>query len=53
MASLWIYASAVVGITLTKRVLVSKVFTDESVGSSEKQKHILLVKSFVYTYGKK
>lgn len=37
---LWIYASAVVGKTLTKRVLVSKAFTDESAGSSEKHRNI-------------
>lgn len=31
---LWIYASAVVGRTLTYRVLVSRDFTEESDGSS-------------------
>lgn len=35
-----IYASAVVGTTLTNRVLVSRDFTDESAGSSEKQRDI-------------
>lgn len=38
---LWIYASAVVGRSLTKRVLVSRDFTDESTGTSEKQMETL------------
>lgn len=37
---LGIYASAVVGRTLTNSVLVSRDFTDESAGSSEEQKKI-------------
>lgn len=36
---LGIYASAVVGRTLTNSVLVSRDLTDESAGSSEKQRH--------------
>lgn len=34
----WIYASAVVGRTLTNRVLVSRDFTEESAGSTEKHR---------------
>lgn len=37
---LWIYASAVVGRTLTNRVLVSRDLTEESAGSSGKQKYL-------------
>lgn len=34
-----VYASAVVGRTLTNSVLVSRDLTDESAGSSEKHRH--------------
>lgn len=50
---LWIYASAVVGRTLTKRVLVSRDFIDESARTSEKQMETLNYFQHIlsYSYG--
>lgn len=43
-AQSWTYASAVVGRTLTNSVLVSRVLTDESAGSSETHRDVQYVK---------
>lgn len=43
-----LYASAVVGRTLTKRDLVSRDFTDESAGSSEKKKNKHIHKVLIF-----